>query len=541
MRRPALLAPCLCLLPLAAWADTLTLRTAPESVTLYADRGVVSRQATVQLPEGRHELILPGLPRGLAADTIRVSLEGAALGATEFRTDAVPPAPDPEDPALQAAEARIVAAEAALAAHEDSIRAARIEARGAAARADFLASQGTEGGLGADPEALRTLAQLVGEERAAAERAALAAETQVRRIERARPDLEKELKEARAALAALMPPPEESAQLSLSLLSEAAGEVTLSLSYQVQANWQPVYDVFLADETLTLARGALVSQWSGESWEGVDLTLSTFRLNDRTAPNEVFPIPVTIGDPPPPGPRPLQRQAGAALDAAPMESLAAKPMMEDTASVSFEGPGVTYRVPAPVDLASGVEAVRVALDRLEFEAERIARAAPRFDETAFLLAAFTNDTREPLLASGSAALYREGAMIGQTWFEQVPAGAEAELAFGPIEALRLSYRVLDEMEGDRGLINRSNEKTEAVRMDVENLGAEDWQVQVRAAVPYAVQEDLEVSWQAEPMPTQENLEDRRGVLQWDLAVPAGTTRSIALDTRLEWPEGKVLR
>jgi hypothetical protein len=78
-------------------------------------------------------------------------------------------------------------------------------------------------------------------------------------------------------------------------------------------------------------------------------------------------------------------------------------------------------------------------------------------------------------------------------------------------------------------------------MDVENLGAEDWQVQVRAAVPYAVQEDLEVSWQAEPMPTEENLEDRRGVLQWDLAVPAGTTRSIALDTRLEWPEGKVLR
>jgi uncharacterized protein (TIGR02231 family) len=216
-------------------------------------------------------------------------------------------------------------------------------------------------------------------------------------------------------------------------------------------------------------------------------------------------------------------------------------MVEKTARANFDGPGVTYAAPRPVSVASDVDAVRVTLDRLQFDARRFARAAPRLDDTAFLMVAFTNDTQEPLLASANAAYYLDNTLIGRSGFEQVPAGSERELPFGPIEELRLDYTVLNENEGDRGFINRSNERAETVRLDVENLGGRDWEVEVLSAVPYAVQEDLEVDWTAVPAPDSQNVKDKRGVLQWDMTVPAGTTKTIEVKTNLKWPEGKVVR
>ena len=50
---------------------------------------------------------------------------------------------------------------------------------------------------------------------------------------------------------------------------------------------------------------------------------------------------------------------------------------------------------------------------------------------------------------------------------QIVPGAETELGFGPIRGLRLTRTTLDRNEGDRGIISRSNENTETVRIDVE--------------------------------------------------------------------------
>ncbi|MDF1726304.1 MAG: DUF4139 domain-containing protein [Sulfitobacter sp.] len=531
---------CLALLPCSALAEDFTLQTAPDAVTLYAGQALVSRTATLDLPAGRHEIALPGLPLGLSPETLRVALEGATLSSTEFRASAVPPQPPQDDPAILAARARIDAAEEAIAQLEAQKEAAKLTAESVEARAGFLKDLTEAGGLGGDLDKLQSLARLVGEARAAAGRAWIEAEREMREIERTRPPLDRALRDARAALAALTPAPEERAQMTLAVNAAQAGEVEVTLSYRVGASWTPVYDVHLDDGQVTFHRGAQVQQWSGESWEDVALTLSTFRLNDQIAPREVYPIPLTTVDPEEKQSTQMLRrepgapQAEAMADAAPV-------MLEESAQVSFDGPGVSYSAPTPVSVASGVDAVRVALDSLTFEAEELARAAPRFDATAFHVARFTNDTREPLLASPSVSLYRDGGLIGQSWLEQVPAGAESELAFGPIEDLQLSYTVLNENAGDRGIINRSNERTEVARMDVENIGQKDWEVEVRAAVPYTTQEDLVIDWEATPAPSSQNIKDKRGVLQWDSTVPAGTTTSIQLETVIRWPEGQVLR
>lgn len=533
---------CLFALPCGAIAETFTVQSAPDAVTVYADAARVERRISLTVPEGQHEVVLPGLPLSLDERLLRVSLNGAALGTTEFRRDAVLPRPDPGSPAIKLAQDRIDAATLAMQTHDDRLAETLLAAEAAAAKIAFLDDLGSNDGLPADVATLRDLTQMIGTERLAAEREKIAASQAARNLDKAaREDLEKALQDAIAALAALTPPAQEAAQLTLSLSAEAAGDVTVSLSYFVPAGWEPAYDIYLGEDNaqLELRRAAMVRQWSGEAWDAVALTLSTFQLNAQVAPQVVNPIRLYLQDDVP-APQPKVRRelmqadmAGAAFEA--------PVMVEKTARANFDGPGVTYAAPRPVSVASDVDAVRVTLDRLQFDARRFARAAPRLDDTAFLMVAFTNDTQEPLLASANAAYYLDNTLIGRSGFEQVPAGSERELPFGPIEELRLDYTVLNENEGDRGFINRSNERAETVRLDVENLGGRDWEVEVLSAVPYAVQEDLEVDWTAVPAPDSQNVKDKRGVLQWDMTVPAGTTKTIEVKTNLKWPEGKVVR
>lgn len=529
---------CLILLPGAALADTFTLTSTPSAVTVYAGAGKVTREISVQLPAGRHEVILPGLPRSVDPQFLRVGLDGAQLGTTQFRRDAVLPQPTGDSGAIEAARDAIKAAERALEDLDDRIREAELAAVAANAKSGFLGELGANEGLPTDVDSLRALAQMIGTETLTAAQDALAAERAARRLNDERPDLERDLKDARAALAALTPPPEETSQLTIALQAAAAGEVTITLSYLVQATWEPVYDVYLSGDTLDLKRGAIVSQWSGENWQEVALTLSTFALDQQTRPSDVFPIPRRI-DEPAPSPKALMRSTSSDLSGAAM--MESPVMVEEAATASFDGPGVLYTAPAPVTVASDVDAVRVALDTLTFDARRFARAAPRYDQTAFLMAAFKNETQEPLLASGSASLYLDNTLLGGMYFEQVPAGAEVTLPFGPIEDLRLSYTILDQSEGDRGIISRSNAQSETTRMDIQNIGQNDWKVEVIAAVPYAVQEDLEIEWAASPVPDLRDMDDKRGVLQWNTDVAAGATAQIKIDVDMQWPEGMVLR
>lgn len=530
---------CLSLLPTATLADSFTLTTTPSAVTVYADAAKVTRQIKLEVNAGQHKVVLPGLPRDLNADFLRVGLDGASLGATQFRRSAVAPQPSTDSAAIEAAKSRIKVAESALQDLNDKITQARLGSVAAQAKSDFLSALSQNEGLPTDVETLRNLAQMIGHETLSAGQEELAAQQEARNLSEGKDALSKELKDARAALAALNVPPPETAQLTLAMNAVAAGEVTISLTYLVGASWQPVYDIYLKDAALSVRRGAEIRQWSNENWETVSLALSTFALQQQTAPREVFPIPLTFGDKAPPQPKALGRAV--LSDMAPEPMMESAMMREEDAVASFDGPGVTYTVPSPVSVASNVDAVRVTFDTLEFAARRFARAAPRFDRTAFLMASFKNDTQEPLLASNQASLYLDNTLIGSTYFEQAPAGAEVELPFGPLEELRLRYTVLNQSEGDRGIITRSNARTETTQMDIQNIGADHWDVEVLAAVPYAVQEDLEIDWRASPAPDARNVKDKRGVLKWDIEVPAGTTTQIKIETEIKWPDGKILR
>ncbi len=113
--------------------------------------------------------------------------------------------------------------------------------------------------------------------------------------------------------------------------------------------------------------------------------------------------------------------------------------------------------------------------------------------------------------------------------------------FGPIEGIRLTRVVKDRQEGDRGVITRSSQEDELVVMTLRNLTAKTWDVRLQDRVPYSEQEDLRIAWEAAPAPTETDVDDKRGVLEWRFDMAPNTEQEVELSTSLNWPDGKVLQ
>jgi uncharacterized protein (TIGR02231 family) len=525
-----------------ALAEDIALGSRVSAVTLYPQGATVTREVPFAAPEGAHDLILADLPRGTPLASVRVSVEGARMGGVTTRRDFVPPRDTVESAELQAARAEVERLEEALRSARAEIEDTRLEADAARARLAFLDRIGQGDGVAAlEIDRLRALSRMIGSETLDARQAAIKATRRAEAATRALADQEAALQDARKALAALVPEQEARAMLAVAITAETATEGRMTVTYTIpDAGWQPLYDLHLARDSgaLRIERGALVRQSTGENWQDVALSLSTARPSEQTQPGRIWPwVPRAVD---PEEVRPLVRQKGGEA----VMSLAA-PMAEMadavTAEADFDGLSVTYRYPASVDVATGADHVRLMLGTLEAEAEIVAQAVPMVDQTAYVMADFTNETGEVLLPTSEARFYLDGRYVGQRGLDLIAAGDDATLSFGSVDGLRLSRILQDRNEGDRGLIRKSNEMSETVMIEVENLTDTAWPLRVLDRVPVSEQEDLEITWSATPEPTGEDVDDMRGILAWEFDLPAGDTQTIRLETAMQWPEGKVLR
>ena len=530
-----------------AFADSFTADAPVDAVTIYPGLAAVTRQLVLDVPAGRHDVTVPGLPEGLSTDGLRLAApEGVQLGAVNLAFDRLPVTPDMSAPSIMAARTEVERLEEVLRESAADIAEIRLRVAAAEEQVAFLQTLAAQSGAGLAADDIAALARTLGAEVLAAKEAAFAAEQEAAAAERARAEDIEALEAARQTLAALTAPEADGAVLTFTLMAEAAGEVTLTITtLEGFANWQPVYDMRLATgdaPTLDIDRAVIVSQSSGQDWTDVQLTLSTARPGEQTAPSDIrAPLRRIVPEDEigrAPAPMPLAEGLSArTMSDMGLQEAAAAPV---TAEADFSGATVTYVYPTRVDIRDGVEDLRLPLDQLSFAAEVWAEAVPGRDESAYRMAAFTNTTEE-LLLPGQALIHADGTMLGFGRLPMLAAGADTRMGFGPLDGLRLTRRMPERMEGDRGVFRSTNEVTERAVIEVENLTGQAWDVLVRDVVPYSEQQDLEVEVTASPAITRRDPEGQRGVMEWDLEMAAGETRDITLDYTLSWPEGFVLR
>lgn len=547
----------LALFPTLVLADDIPLTSKVTDVTLYPNGAKIVRHVPFSAPAGTHQLQLIDLPAGTPTESLRVAIMGGTadkapsitLGAVTIRHDFVPPRADTDTPEIEAAEDAIEQIETTIHTKKIEAETIRLAHDAANTRIGFLKQIGRDGGLAdATSDTLRDISRMIGEETLAARQAALTVDTKAREIDREIDDLNDDLRDAEQHLRALTPEIKERLLVVVDITS-LGDDAQLTLTYNTQAGeWAPVYDAMLtrAPAAFELIRGAFISQTTGENWTDVNLTLSTNRPSAQTNPSTLYPNLRRIMDPVLRATKRVLNVENEEMAFSDMAAPSAKMMLESPApermaTVNLDGLGVTYTYPTPVSLASNADAVRIKLGSLTLDPDIGALAVPMHDETAFLVADFTNDTGEIILPSAQTQYFVDGEFIGSRPTDAIAAGATAQLSFGPINGLRLKRIVENRNTGDRGIITKSNEQSESIRIEVENLTGETWPLRIIDRVPYSEQEDLSITWNASPKPSEHDVDDKRGILSWDVEIAPGASETLRLSHTIEWPDGTILR
>jgi uncharacterized protein (TIGR02231 family) len=544
MRRILLLT---ALFPASAFADQIDATSHITAVTLFPYGAQITRVVDFDAPAGTHDLLITDLPAATYAEALRIAPgTGVQLGSYALRDTGLPS--KATTAAEDAAKVEVTRLEGEIRAADAGIMAVQTRIDAAMARAGFL--QGLKGEPTLDATSantLRDIARMVGEEVQAAGTDALTARTELAEAVAAKAVLQAELDKVHAAMDARMAegvPTAVGLDVKVVTAADGAGQVVVTQFVQ-EASWQPVYDLRLTQgdaPTLVVDRGVLVAQSTGEDWAGVALTLSTANLNAQSVPSELYPEYRRID--PEVDPEELLRQradaGGAAYVTEAEPVVVAAPMKDFVGQAAMQGETVVYTYAALADIASGVTDLRLSLDAVTLTPDLTARAIPRADATAFLMANVTNTGKEVLLP-GQATLYRDGAMIGMTGLPAIQPGEDTDVAFGAIDGLRLKRDMPTRAEGDTGIITTSRQIDEVATLEVENLTNRAWDVRLMDLVPYSEQTDLEITYVAEPAPTEVDVDGQHGILAWDFPIAAGETKSVTLSHTIRWPEGQVLQ
>jgi uncharacterized protein (TIGR02231 family) len=353
-------------LPCLSFSDDLKRIAAPSkitAVTVYADRALTSRSATVNLKPGSYLIAFEGLPTLIQDDSVRVEGKGSA-GATivglevkraflersgEKRVKEL----DEEIRGLERRSGSLDARQAGLLSQKAFLESIRV------AWGDRISK---ELAIGRPTSAeLLDASSFVG-----------AGVTKTEELTR-EADIEK--KNIKDKIDALRRQRDESTgsrrkeTKSVEVMVEIAreGNLTLELATVIpQAGWEPSYDVRLSPDAKTagLTFRAMVRQQTGEDWKNVDLTLSTARPASGGAPPELYPWRISFYRPPPPMAAPMLRAAPAPAmskkaSRIQAESYKSDRMMEEeapaafvTAQVSDEQSSVAFHIPRTLDIPS---------------------------------------------------------------------------------------------------------------------------------------------------------------------------------------------
>jgi len=529
---------------LPLWADTLLATSRITAVTVYPEGAKLTREVSFTAPTaGEHELLVTDLPAETEAAYLQlIAGDGLQLGAFNLRADRLPPREDPLTPEQTAAKAEVERLEQAEAEAYLAIEAIQARIDAAEAQAAFLTSFTGALPQGATPEMIKSMAAMIGAETLAARQAALAARVDLWPAQTALEETQEALAMAEEAYAALPSADMDYTALSVAVTAAASGEHSVTVTQYIGgASWRPFYDLRLTgegDDALVVDRSVLVTQYTGEDWTDIALTLSSSAPAQQATPSSLWPELRRIEPEMDPARKAGSAPDGMSFDEA--EVVAEAAPAPTTATAAIEGDTVVYIYPTPVTIASDVEDLRLALDSLTFATVVQAVAVPRLDRTAFVQATFINASDEPLLP-GEALLFREGVLVGTSWLDVIAPGVETDIAFGPIETLRLKREMPTRGEGETGVFTTSNEMTESAVITIENTGPEAWPVRLLDQAPYSEQDDLEIEVTATPSPTETDVDGQRGILAWEFDLAAGATETITLEQRLSWPDGMELQ
>ncbi|QDJ40338.1 hypothetical protein CBR71_03010 [Bordetella hinzii] len=523
MRRMFLVLTCLALPGLGLAA---TLPSAIGAVTVYQDRAVVTRQASIDLAAGEHELVFERLPATLQDNSLQVSAKSTGQAAlldvktgTAFQAES-------SNERVQAVEAQIRQLEARLGGLDDEAAVLENQREWVALMQRGAAEPAREGSR-------LTLEQLNAIQAASAETLARAL-SGLRRIAAEREHGQREREALQASLQQLRGDmSRRSKTVTLRVKLARAGKLDVALSYAVAgARWTPAYDARLrpADGAVDLAYFGVVRQSTGEDWKNVKLTLSTARPSLGGAAPTQPPWILDVAGPPA---APAMRYEARSAPAVAMErggGAAADAVDVPVAAVQHAATSASFLIDGPVTLPADNTAQRVAITVARLPAALQYQAVPALREAAFLTANASNDTAYPLLA-GPLNSFLDDAFIAASTIKTVMPGETLELAMGADEGIAVKRALVNRLTENTGFSGSGRRVTYEYKIRAKNNKAAPVQLALSDRLPVSRNEKIVVKLIA-PADADKGEE---GKLGWNWTLAPGQSRETVLKFSIDYP------
>lgn len=512
------------LLPATIWlAPALA---AIDSVTVFPDRATVTRIVETDVSAGRGELVQPGLPEGLARDSIRISAsgpDGLRLGGYQIETvrgsERVSERARELEERLEELRDRRDVIDDGIEAREMQLKLLQSLAGGAGQGEGQLEIAAWERALGTIGEGAEEV--LVARRQLRLERREV--DEQIGRLERELSDLGQNQR--------------DTLRLRLGYDSESAGPARFVIEYTVgSAAWRPVYEWRLDTETgrLAVEQFAEVRQRSGEDWSDVELALSLARPAAGGRLPELHPWWVDVAEP---RPEARQRVQGEALSQDMVASAPAAPAEWSKADLAGTEYTRRYDVAGRANVVADNQAHRFRLAGHELDVRLSARTVPRRQATAWLYAEGEFDG-DAALPPGPVTLYQDDTLVGQTNFAGLVPGDELASSFGVDDRIEVDFRLIDDERATEGMIRKSTRLRRVHRVEVHNGHDRPIELTVLDAMPVSRDERIEASLTDNATaPDERDVDDRRGVLAWHRDLGAGERLELTLGYQLTFPEG----
>jgi uncharacterized protein (TIGR02231 family) len=499
------------------------IETAISEVAVYTDRARVTRIGTTHLRAGEHTLTIGQLPTTLQEETVRASGrgKGARILGVEVIRQYVTEAPEADLSELKKRLEQLQDRDRTLS-DKDGLEASQF---------DYLkalrdqSSHNLPRGLALGKTGIESISAL--NEYVAGQMAAI--QERRRGLEVERRELAREIEAVQMRLN-MRHDTSERLQISVAVETSEETDLELEVTYSVlNASWEPLYDVRLEGEAVSLTYLANVRQQTGEEWNNVQLSLSTARPAVSATLPELQPWFIDVYRPP----VPMPRAAGAAMMRAKLaedaefavaapQSLAQPyapeplPAMEiSQAEVESSGASVTFKVPRSVSIPSDGTPHKTTVTALDLEAELDYVTAPKIAEEAYLRAKIKNNT-QVILLPGGANIFHEGNFVGRTYLKTIVPNEEFEAHLGVDDRVRVK-RELSERTAGKTFIGNTRRTGLGYRITLTNHLEWAAKVTVFDQIPISRHENIKVKLtEVSPEPDEQS---ELNILKWHLTIP----------------------
>lgn len=516
-------------------------------VTVFTDRAQVTREASFNLQQGEHILILSNLPDQIDPNSIQVKGSGNFILSdvkltTRYLTQLV-------SERIRELTDKKESLEKELYRHTDAVNEAESEKR----FIENIAGKLTAKGEGSSEPILdpakwiemvsfyrEKLGQLNGElrnSRSAAEDVRIEIDRINREIQSAGANQNRAVKEVEVVI-------DVSKQ----------GEGKLNVSYLVYGpGWSPDYTVRVDGFTkeVTLMYQALVRQSTGEDWSDVSMKLSTAKPQLSGRIPELAPWFIDAWKPQPV--RSSRSGAAAPMAAAPsmakeapmelaMEAEEAIPEMSyQTATATAGATSVIFELSGKNTIVSDNQTHKVTVSVFELPASFQYSTVPKLSAFAYLEAEVTNDSDFPLL-SGASHIFLDSNYVSDAFIDSVSADEEFRVSLGIDEGFSVERKRINRFEETSGFFTKKTIITYEYVLEITNNKRTKEEIIIRDQIPIPQTEDIKVTL-IEPEYSTDTAglkKNEHEFLEWARSIRPGETIKIPFSYSVEYPEKMVV-